>query len=196
VLAGRPDAAQGHAQVLGLDDHTDTARGQVLLQPVGHLLGQPLLDLQVAGEQLEHPGELREAEDPLAGQVADVRHPGEGQQVVLAQGLQRDVPGDDQLVVALVVGEGRQVELRGGHQLGVGGDHPLRRLGQVRRCRVLAQRPEQRGDRLLGGGQVHRPALPDDPEGRGTPHDAGHRGGPGRRLGRGHDRSPAPRAGA
>ena len=171
MLAGRPDAAQGHAQVLGLDDHTDTARGQVLLQPVGHLLGQPLLDLQVAGEQLEHPGELRQAQDPLAGQVADVRHPGEGQQVVLAQGVQRDVPGDDQLVVALVVGEGRQVELRGGQQLGVGGGHPAGRLGQVRVSRVAAQRPEELVDRLLGRGPVHRPALPDDPDDWRTAHD-------------------------
>ena len=99
-------------QVLGLDDHADTARREVGLQPVGDLLGQPLLDLRAAGEQLDDPGELRQPEDPLAGQVADVRDADERQQVVLADRLHRDVAGEHQLVVPLVVGERGEVERR------------------------------------------------------------------------------------
>ena len=112
--AGCLDAAQGHAQVLGLEHHPDALGRELGLEPVGDLLGEPLLDLQAAGEQLDHPGQLGQAEDALAGQVADVGDPGERQQVVLAQRVERDVPGQHQLVVALVVGEGGQVERRAG----------------------------------------------------------------------------------
>ena len=90
---------------------TPTPRGlQVGLQPVGDLLGQPLLDLRAAGEQLDHPGELGQPEDPLAGQVPDVRDADERQQVVLAHRLHRDGAGEHQLVVALVVGERGELE--------------------------------------------------------------------------------------
>ena len=112
--AGGADAANGHAQVLGLDDDTDAARRDLLLEPVGDLLGQPFLHLGAAGEQLDHPGQLGQAEDPLPGQVADMGDADERQQVVLAHRLHRDRAGDDQLVVSGVVGEGGQVERREG----------------------------------------------------------------------------------
>src|SRR4051812_3859362 len=83
--AGGADAAQRHAHVLGLDDHADAPRGQVVLQPVGDLLGEPLLHLQVVREQLDHPGELGQPENPAPRQVGHVRGAPEGQQVVLAQ---------------------------------------------------------------------------------------------------------------
>ena len=73
-----PDAAQGHAQVLGLDDDPDAARVQMGLQPVGHLDGQPLLDLGAPGEQLDHPRELGQPEDPLAPAGTDVGAPRNG----------------------------------------------------------------------------------------------------------------------
>src|SRR3954468_13367360 len=60
-----PDPAQGHAQVLGLDDDADAARGERLLQPVGDLLGEPFLELQVPGEQLDDPGQLGQPEDAV-----------------------------------------------------------------------------------------------------------------------------------
>src|SRR3954469_8491429 len=91
--AGGADPAQRPAQVLGLDDDADTSRGQVVLQPAGDLLGQPLLHLEVAGEQLDDPGELRQPQDPVPRQVGHVRDAPERQQVVLAQGLHRDVAG-------------------------------------------------------------------------------------------------------
>ena len=117
------------------------ARVQVVLQPVGDLLGEPLLHLQVAGEQVEHAGELRQAEDPLARQVADVRDPAERQQVVLAERLHRDAGGQDQLVVALVVGERGQVERRRGEELGVGVGDPA---GVSARCGSAGSRPSAR----------------------------------------------------
>src|SRR5918993_1580549 len=51
-------AAQGHAEVLGLHHDANALGVELVLQPVGDLLGEPLLDLQAAGEQLDHPGEL------------------------------------------------------------------------------------------------------------------------------------------
>ncbi len=42
---------------------------QVAGQPVGDLLGEPLLHLRPVGEQFHHAGELGQAEDALAGQI-------------------------------------------------------------------------------------------------------------------------------
>ena len=77
------------------------ARGQA----VADLFGQPFLGLRPGGEVLHQAGQLGQAEDPLARQVADVRDPGEGQQVVLADRPERDGPRQDEFAVALVVGE-------------------------------------------------------------------------------------------
>jgi hypothetical protein len=71
--------------VFGLDHHPDAFGGKVLLQRVGDLLGQPLLDLQVPGEQLDDPGQLRQSKDAFTGQVTDMGDAMKGQQVVLAQ---------------------------------------------------------------------------------------------------------------
>lgn len=71
--------------MFGLDDHTDSLGGQPVSQPVGDLFGQPFLYLEVAGEQLDHPGQFRQSQNALTGQVTDVRHAVERQQVVLAQ---------------------------------------------------------------------------------------------------------------
>ena len=81
-----PHAAQRHARVLGLKQHADAPRAQALGQAVGDLFGQPLLDLRPGREVLDQAGQLGQAEDALAGQVADVRDTGERQQVVLADG--------------------------------------------------------------------------------------------------------------
>ena len=91
--AGLLDTAQRHAEVLRLEHDADAARRQMRLQPVGDLLRQALLHLQVAREQVDDPGQLRKADDPVAGQVADVRDAGERQQVVLAQRVERDRAG-------------------------------------------------------------------------------------------------------
>ena len=61
------DATYGHAQMLGLHDDTQTARRNVILEPVGDLLRQPFLHLGAAGEQLDYPSQLGEAKNPLPG---------------------------------------------------------------------------------------------------------------------------------
>jgi hypothetical protein len=71
--------------VLGLHDDPDALGLEVGLKPVGDLRCQALLDLEAAGEQLHHARQLRQSEDAVGGQVADVGGAHERQQVVLAQ---------------------------------------------------------------------------------------------------------------
>ena len=78
---------------------------QAILEQLGDLLAEPLLDLKVTGEEPNDSRELGEPQDAGSGEVADVRDTGEGEQVVLAERVKRDVADDDErLVVALVVG--------------------------------------------------------------------------------------------
>src|ERR1700733_745617 len=106
--------------MVGFEDDAYPLRLEVFLQPVCYLDGEAFLDLEVPGEQLHHPGQLGQPQDPFGGYVADVGHAVEGQEVVLAQRVEGDVPGQDQLVVALVVGEGGEVERLGRQELGIG----------------------------------------------------------------------------
>ena len=119
------------------------------MKPAGDLRGQALLDLQVAGEQLHDATELAQADDPIPGEIADVRHPVEGQQVMHAQRVKRDRPRDDQLVISVLVGKRRRPEWLRGEQLGVGVGHPARRLAQRLVIDVRAERPQELPSRPL-----------------------------------------------
>jgi hypothetical protein len=110
---GSPDTAEGHAQVFGFEDHPDALGLELVVEPVGHLLGEPLLDLEASGEMRHDPGQLGQPEDPVPGEVSDVGHALEGKQVMLAKGVEGDVPDQYQLVVALFVGEGGGIERPG-----------------------------------------------------------------------------------
>ena len=148
------DAAERHAEMLGLEHDADAARSELVLQPVRDLDGHALLDLQVAGEQLDDPAELAQADDPVGRQVADVRDPVERQQVVHAERVERDRPRDDQRVVAVLVGEARRREGLRREQLRVGvGDAP-RRVAQVLGLDVGAERQEEVARGAAGGGVV------------------------------------------
>ena len=64
--------------MLSLDHDTDSLGGEVVLQPLRHLDGQAFLHLEVAGEQLDNAGQLGQAENPFARQVANVGDPVNG----------------------------------------------------------------------------------------------------------------------
>src|SRR3954454_16448405 len=51
---GGTHTSDRHALVIGLDHDADSPRFDVVLQPGRDLLGQALLHLEVAGEQLDH----------------------------------------------------------------------------------------------------------------------------------------------
>ena len=61
--------------------------------------GEALLHLQAAGEDIDHAGNLGEADDLAIGDIGDVGLAEEGQQMVLAHGEELDVLDDDHLVV-------------------------------------------------------------------------------------------------
>ena len=69
---------------------------------IGDLVGEPLLHLQPAREHLDDAGQLGETHDPAVGNVGDVRPPEERQHVVLAQGIDLDVPHQDHALVLLL----------------------------------------------------------------------------------------------
>ncbi|GAA2794453.1 hypothetical protein GCM10010441_19650 [Kitasatospora paracochleata] len=139
---------------------------EVLLQPVGDLLGEPFLHLRAAGEVLDDPGELGQAEDPPSRQVADVGGADERQQVVLAHRAHRDGPGEHQFVVSLLVGEGGQVERPGAEEFGVRPRHPGRRAAQPFRVGPHPQRPQELPGGLLRRGEVDAVGLADHPQRR------------------------------
>jgi hypothetical protein len=57
--------AERHAGVFGLQHDPDGAGAQLRVQPVGDLLGEPLLDLGPGGEVLDQAAQLGQAEDPV-----------------------------------------------------------------------------------------------------------------------------------
>ena len=95
-----PHTAHCHARVLGLQHHACAAGVKSRGQAVGDLLGQPFLGLRPGGEVLDEAGQLGQAEDALARQIADVRDAGEGQQMVFADRPERDGPRQDEFAVA------------------------------------------------------------------------------------------------
>src|SRR5687767_9491660 len=115
--------------MFGFDDDAQTARRNLILEPVSDLLSQPFLHLGAAGEQLDYPSQLRQAENPLAWQVPDVSHPDERQQVMLTYRLHRNGASNDQLVISGVVGECGQIERAWTEHLGVRPRHPSRGSG-------------------------------------------------------------------
>ena len=80
---------------------TATPRGlSAALDGVGDLRRHGLLRLQALGEDLDHAGDLGDADDAPVGQVGDVRHAQERRHVVLAVALDADVAQHDEVVVA------------------------------------------------------------------------------------------------
>ena len=111
--------------MVGFEDDADASRREVVLEPVGDLFGEPLLDLKVSGEEFDDPRQFGQAQDAFRGDVANVRDTVERHEVVFAERVERDVAGEDELVVALVVREGREVERLGRQELSEGaGDAP------------------------------------------------------------------------
>jgi hypothetical protein len=114
---------------------------------LGHLLGQPLLDLQAAREAVHDARDLADAEHLVFGDVAHVAAPVERQQMVLAEAVDLDVAHDDHVVEVRL--EHRAVEhlprrlpvAAGQKRQGLG--HPFRRDLQPFALGVLAEFDQQ-----------------------------------------------------
>ena len=137
------DAAHLRAQVMGLEVDGDAMGLEHRDQPVGDLVGHPLLHAEPPCRDADQPRQLADPDDLLVGDIPDVRPPEERQHVVLAQREERDRAFDDlrHLAVGPAVALGRE----GREQLRVavvavgrveqGPDEPARRLGGARRRR-------------------------------------------------------------
>ena len=77
------DAAHHHAEVGAAHDDADALGAGDVLDGMGDLFGEALLDLEAAGEAIDDAGDLAEADDVAVGDVADVATSVEGQEMVL-----------------------------------------------------------------------------------------------------------------
>ena len=125
---------------------------------------QPLLHLRPAGEDVDEPGQLRQPGD-LPGfvrDVADVRLPVEGDQVVLAEADEPDVAHQHHLVVALI--EDRRedfgrVLVQPGERLLVAARHPPRGVTQALAVGVLPDRDQQLTDGRFSASLIEGPGA-------------------------------------
>ena len=138
----------------GVEHHEDAAGSQAGLQRLGDLLGQALLHLRARGEGVDHGGQTAEADHPVARQVGQVGAADERQQVVLADGAEREVAHEHELPrgradrdrVPQVV---ERVDAEPGEVLAVGlGDASRGRL-QAGPGDILADRGKELNDRGL-----------------------------------------------
>ena len=137
------NAAHLHAEVAGLDDDGDAFRLQGLLNAVTDLLGEALLDLQAAGEGVDDPRNLAEANNGAVGDVRDMSLAKKRKHVVLTQAVHLDVLDQDHFVIGLVKQRGAQ-DFRGIHthaarQHGHGFGCAHRRLQQTLALGILPQ---------------------------------------------------------
>ena len=148
--------------MLGLDHYRHAGGAGHLADRLGDLPGEVLLDLQAAGEHVDDPRHLRQAEHLAGGNVRHMSLADEGQEVVFAQGVQLDVADDDHFIV--VRGEQRAVDdfLQGLaiavaevlHGLG----RALRGVEQAFALRVFAETDEDLPV-MLGKCWVHKGSL-------------------------------------
>ena len=108
------NASAGHAQVLGVHDNSDVLGAEDVLQSCEDLPGQTLLHLGPFGVVVHNAVELAQTHNAPLRDVGHVRHADDGQEVVLARGVQRDVTLDQHVVVSVHIVERLDVWMVGG----------------------------------------------------------------------------------
>ena len=137
----------------------DSARLELAHQRVRDLAGQPFLHLRPLRVEVDEPCELGQARHPPGGpgDVADVGDTVEGDQVVLARRVHRDVAHQDEFLVPFV--EGGVEHLVGiceqsAEHLAVGARDPRRGVAQPLTLGVLADGDQQFPYGRLGPGLI------------------------------------------
>jgi hypothetical protein len=151
------DAAGRHAPVGRLDDHRHAFGLQHLIERMGDLVGQPLLQLEPAGEGVGKAHQLGDPDHPPLGPVGDMGVAVDRREMMLAGRDDRDVPQEDGLVIAFGLAE-RALEQRGrvdriaGEPFAIGPRDPRRRVAQPFAGRIVAGRGDQGAHRPLDPG--------------------------------------------
>lgn len=148
--------------MLGPHHHAQADGLEAFHEEVSDLRGERLLHLGPAGEQFHRPGQLRQADDVLRGDVANIRGAGERQAVMLADALDRDSTLNDQLLIRAVVGKDSEVEVPRREQIAVGLGHPPGRLGTAGLFQINAERVEEGSCRRFGAVEVRNGASASD----------------------------------
>jgi hypothetical protein len=151
----RPDPDRSAALVRRLADDGHAARLQDLLQRVGDLRRQLLLDLQAMGIGIDHTGELADADHALVRQVADMNPADDRHHVMLAVRLEPDVAQRHDFVVALDLLEGplqhvARILVIAREELLVGAHDTVGGAGQALTTGIIAGPADQRADGGLG----------------------------------------------
>ena len=131
-------------------------------EEVGDLFGHPFLHLRAMRQGLDHAGELAQSEHASIRQIADVRVPHEGEQMVFADTVEGDVTHQHDLVV-LFRERLAEVHLRIGVQsaehFGVHAGHASRRFQQALAIWILADGQQDLADGPFDTGMVDGPVA-------------------------------------
>ena len=90
------------------EDDADAPRAELVVRQSATCFVSRSCSCRPPGEEVDDPGQLRQPEDAFVRHVADVRHTAERQEMVLAHRDERNVAGEDELVVLLFVRERRE----------------------------------------------------------------------------------------
>ena len=97
------NATARHAEVLGVKHHRHVVCAQEFAQRFRNLAGQTLLHLGPLGVVTDNAIELAQTNHALSGDVGHVGDTHDGQEVMLAGGVQRDVSLHEHVVVVIEV---------------------------------------------------------------------------------------------
>src|SRR5208282_6795682 len=92
-------SAHHHAEVASLDHYTDTLRLDRVLNSLGDLRGQALLNLQAAGKGFDEARDFAQADYFSVGDIGDVHLAEKGQKMMLAQAEHFNVFHDHHFVI-------------------------------------------------------------------------------------------------
>ena len=146
--------------MLRLDDDADARRLQNVLDRFGDFGGELFLNLQAAREAVHDARELRNADDAIVRQIADMRAAGHRQHVMLAEADDANVLEHDEFVIAADLVEGAleivaRIDVIAGEKLAIGARHTLRRVDQTLAIGIVArpfdENPHGRFGVSLGG---------------------------------------------
>src|SRR5664280_206553 len=94
--------AHRHAEVLSFNDDGNAIWPQILIEKISDLRRQAFLHLRPLGKTVDDPGKFGKSDDlaPL-GDIGDMRLADERQQMMLTNGIERDIAHDDKFLVLL-----------------------------------------------------------------------------------------------